>query len=161
MSKSQTIRGVMTTDTALTAPQITERSSLTAAIVSSFLTQAVERGEVVREGARGDYTYRLNADYTPSRKSPKRQAKRAKSEKRAPTAKSYRALADKARSAKREAGEAPALHDLAILNHIAAGESLRDYVRNNIDGFADDTTLVALVENHERAESMVKAARAT
>jgi hypothetical protein len=135
------------------------------------LAAMVKRDEVIMEGEGRKHTYRLNPDYTPDtappvtrRKRKKQRLKGFKDMKRArkktagkKNGLTYKELAQRARDRKKSNGHG--LEALAVENHLAAGVTLRDYLRGNIDGFEDDKVLVNLVDNHERAESLVKAAR--
>lgn len=52
------------------------------------------------------------------------------------------------------------LHRLALTNLLAAGNHLRVVIHTNIDGIDDDAILKAALDNHDRAEQILRAARA-
>lgn len=143
------------------------------------LTGLAKKKEILKEGERGSYTYRNNPDYAPSKnaatreaaaeaQTPKRARKKrlkgfkgeAREKKKAKgkreKKKTYRDLAQ----ASREAAPASAggIKAIALENYIAAGASLRASMRANVDGLDEDALLTATIENHERAEAMLKAA---
>lgn len=69
----------------------------------------------------------------------------------------YRALREKARQPEANGESLPAL---ALDNYLAAGAQLRLAVNEQVEGAAEDAVLKSALDNHDRAEKLLRAARA-
>lgn len=151
MSKSEQIREALRSGGGNTQ-EIADRAGVDANFVSTVLGQLATKGEVIRSGEKGAYTFAVNPDYTRGRKG-QQQRKSSK----APTSdrKKIREIAKKARAP----SASEFIEGLAATSVLAQARHLAATVRAEVDEIESAPALLHALTSFEMADSIHQAAK--